>query len=692
MQLLGFRIKNYKVIHDTGYVRVEPRVTALIGKNESGKTSIFTALWKSSNVAGTTYDRLYDYPRDRYIQDRKQVREVTSLEFELSGDDQRDLASQLPGKSCDAPRRMTCTTCYSGECGVQRRFAFSPPLTASPSSVSAHDAARAAESIANDQRDVPESVRNALVPIQHAAEKGLLEGEGSEAIGAFLNTVDRWVETAPARADAVAEKRQHLVDFLAEAEKADIASHAEAWAAKSVPAFIYFSDYDRLEGRIHLPSYLNRHRASDPRVRTQRVLFEWSGLEPEEILSLSRKKDDAESDEDFLRRRETCETLLDTAAFTLSGDWETWWQEKRHRLHFSVDGEDLVLKVSDRHNSFSVPFEERSQGFQWFFSFYLVFLAESKRAHGGAILLLDEPGLHLHPRLQNELTGLFERIAKENQLLYSTHLPFLIDEHRLERVRTVHLADQDPQTTHVSNEIRPVDHRETLYPLYSALGHSVVQTLLLGKRPIIVEGTTDFWFLQALNDCVSAEDGIPLLQKDTVLVPAGGRTRLVPLTFVILTAAGQNRAIVLLNGNREGIDEAERMKDVFGDDVPVFLVSDLLGVPGAMIEDLVPRDVYADATQQGRFNFSLDEDEQSAPTNVDAVARLFRRMQIGEFSKAEQAKTALALTDRWNRDPSSVPTSTKDKARELIDALNRRLGHSPTMQTDARLGDDLRVD
>ena len=403
------------------------------------------------------------------------------------------------------------------------------------------------------------------------------------------------------------------------------------------------------------------------------MLFNWSGLDPEEVLTLSRERDDSESDEAFLRRRETRDTLLDTAAFTLSGDWATWWREKRHRLHFSMDGEDLVLKVSDLHNSFPVPFEERSKGFQWFFSFYLVFLAESQHAHGGTVLLLDEPGLHLHPHLQHELIGLFERISDDNQLLYSTHLPFLIDAGRMGRIRTVHLTGTEPRTTRVSNEIRPADHRDTLSPLQCALGPSAVQTLLLGKRPVIVGGGTDLWILQALDDCLYAEDQTPLLQRDAVLVPAGGRSRLIPLAFVILAAPGPRRAVVLLNSDREGSEEAGRMRDVFGDDVPLLAVGDLIERPGAMIEDVIPRETYAETALQGQFNVPLSEDEQAAPTNVEAVARLFRRLGMGEFDKAEQAKVALALTDRWSRDRSTIPEAAKVQARRLAEALNRAI-------------------
>ena len=673
MRLVGFRIQNYKIVHDTGYVKVDPRITTLVGQNESGKTSIFTALWKSFNVAGAKFDRLYDYPRSRYIEDRSQVRDVTVLEFELLDDEVRDLLAQLPREPVEAPQRITCITSYDAEQGVQQALRFTPPLTASSSSTNAHDAAQAAVTIADASTGAPESVRSALAQVERATERGLLESDGQEVIGAFLSTVDRWLETDPARAVSIADAREYLVDFLAQSAQTDLGERARAWAASALPTFIYFSDYDRLVGRIHLPTYLNRRQNADTGIRSQSVLFEWSGLDPAEILTLSRQRDADETDDAFLRRRETRDTLLDTAAFTLTGDWETWWKERRHRLHFSVEGEDLVLKVSDRHNSFPVPFEERSKGFQWFFSFYLVFLAESKRAHGGAILLLDEPGLHLHPKLQHELTSLFERIADDNQLLYTTHLPFLIDENRMERIRTVHLVGNELQTTHVSNEMRPADHRDTLSPLQSALGPSVVQTLLLGKRPVILEGITDFWFLQALNDCVDAEDGMPLLSRDTILIPAGGRSRLIPLAFVVLASSDQGRSLVLLNSSREGQDEAARMRDVFGDDVPVVLCGDLLGSEGAMIEDLVPRDVYAEAAQQGRFNSPLNEEEEAAATNVAAISQLYQRTNLGEFGKAEQARTALALTDLWNRDHASVPDSTKEKARQLVEALNRHL-------------------
>ena len=56
------------------------------------------AMWKSKNVAGSAFDKLYDYPRDRYSRDRKGTQKVTTLEFELTSEEADELVAQFPHK------------------------------------------------------------------------------------------------------------------------------------------------------------------------------------------------------------------------------------------------------------------------------------------------------------------------------------------------------------------------------------------------------------------------------------------------------------------------------------------------------------------------------------------------------------------------------------------------------------------
>lgn len=583
MKLTRCRIANYKVIDDSGPIDTDPRVTALVGKNESGKTAILRALWKSHNVASATFDRLYDYPRDRYLRERRSTQLVTALEFSLDEEDRLVLARHL------APDQLSVSI----------------------------------ETVVLVSRyDGPDQV--------------------SQAVYRDFEATD---ELGPA---------------------------ALEWLQGEMPTFIYFDEYGQLETRIHLPTYLSqRGNAHDAKTRTQTALFEWSGIDPQEILDLGRPRG-GESDEQVARRHEERRALLDSASFSLTGDWTQWWPEKRHKLHFGADGEDLVLKVSDEHNEFPIPFEERSRGFQWFFSFYLVFLVESEQAHKDAILLLDEPGLHLHPSLQIKLIDLFERISGDNQLIYSTHMPFLIDGNHLERVRTVFREGPEPQNTVVSGQLKPSGDRDTLFPIQAALGYSIAQTLFLGKRSLIVEGITDYWIIRALSSCMASLDGMSVLHEDTVLIPAEGTSNLMPLASIMFasTGMGDRRLLVLLDSDQAGRVAQKRLIDQLGGELPAVMLGDIWGLDRATIEDIVPRDLYVDVVRGLGFDLDLSEKERNARTTAEALESAFQRCALGSFRKRAKAQATLALIDRWANDPDSIPEYTTERAGRLMDRIN----------------------
>ena len=675
MKLINFQIENYKVIDDTRVVKVDPCVTALVGKNESGKTAVMKAMWKSKNVAGTAFDKLYDYPRDRYSRDRKGTQKVTMLEFELASEEADELVAQLPQKPETKPERVTFSAYYDGEDNVCHKVQFDKDLY---TIVCGAEVKTVMEAVANG---IAAAGGDDSIPVQEAfvAARDQIHGEVPvwepvtvAAIEAFKTAFTTWINADDGRQSVASTDREKIQNLLAQATQGDPCKRAREWVEDNLPIFIYFDDYGQLETQIHLPMYMRRKDTQDPKARTQTALFEWSGIDPQEILDLGLPRTDNETDDQVQRRHEKRRALLDSASFALTGDWVEWWDEKRHKLHFDVDGEDLVLKVSDEHNEFPIPFEERSHGLQWFFSFYLVFLVESGKAHKGAILLLDEPGLHLHPMLQTKLIGLFERLSEHNQLLYSTHLPFLVDGDHLERVRTVHLAGPEPQKTVVSNDVRPTGDRDTLFPIQAALGYSIAQTLFLGKRSVIVEGITDYWLIKALNDCLPTLDGGSALHEETILIPAGGTSRLMPLASIMLasTGVGEGHLMVLLDSDSEGRQAANRMNEVFSDESAVMMLGSAIGLAEATIEDLVPRDVYVEAVKEAGYEFTLSPEKKAGSTNLKVMEQVFQGEGLGKFGKAEKAAAALALIGGWGKDPSSVPEPTREKARTLFDAIN----------------------
>ena len=53
----------------------------------------------------------------------------------------------------------------------------------------------------------------------------------------------------------------------------------------------------------------------------------------------------------------------------------------------------------------------------WFLSFYFVFLVERLGEHRDAVLLLDEPGLSLHPLAQRDLSAVFDSLSEKNGII-----------------------------------------------------------------------------------------------------------------------------------------------------------------------------------------------------------------------------------------------------------------------------------
>ena len=685
MRLSRFKVQNYKAIDDTDWVSADENVTALVGRNESGKTAILRALWKSNNVADVTFDKQLDFPRGRYSRERKGEQLVTAIEFALSEQEAAQLRAEFPVDLEAAPKVVTLSTFYKGEDEVRRAVSFEKAIKSR-----CHRGVEPA-------KDAIEAVASALARHTGAGDKTISDAKKSAlakmdakypiwwkanvtALQEFKAAVDAWVQGAPSDRQSLAAKaRAQLENVVSEALKGDPAAAARKWVTDNLPVFIYFDDYGQLRTRIHLPTYLRlvKEQNLEPEVRTQRALFTWCGIDAQEILELGKPRN-GEGAEDAHRRLDKRRTLLESASISLTGKWSDWWiPETRHKLHLSADGEYLVLNVSDPKTEYQIPFEERSHGFQWFFSFYLVFLVESEDDHKGAILLLDEPGLHLHPTLQSNLIELFDRISNGgNQLLYSTHLPFLIDGDRLNRVRMVHLDGSNPPKTVVSTDARAGGDRDTLFPLQAAIGYSIAQTLFLGRRSVIVEGITDYWLIKGLNDCLAALRRPSTLAEGTVLIPAGGTSKLMPLASIMFATSGVagRRMLVVLDSDNEGRGARTRVdRELFREESRVLMVGDAIGQPEATIEDLLSRAVYAEAAGRAHdVEVTLSADEMGAPTNVAALTMHWERIGRGKFGADEKAATVLRLIDDWGKDLSRIAEPTLKRATDLLSAINSR--------------------
>ena len=155
------------------------------------------------------------------------------------------------------------------------------------------------------------------------------------------------------------------------------------------------------------------------------------------------------------------------------------------------------------------PPEYRSDGLKWFLTFLINFRAHSNDFKN-YILLIDEPGLHLHPRGQKdtlqELQAL--NIKHTNQVIYTTHQTFLIDKNNPGGVRIIErrldkaglLARIPFFASKVSNVLDAKHYILSDKLLREALGFQVSDISPINEKNILVEGVFDRDIFHLVNN------------------------------------------------------------------------------------------------------------------------------------------------------------------------------------------------
>jgi energy-coupling factor transporter ATP-binding protein EcfA2 len=612
MQLTAFRVTNFRSVRDSGWIDASD-ITALIGTNESGKTNLLLPLWKLNPAKEGEIKLLADAPRKDYnayrVMEKKPV--FIRAKFKLAESLAAKVAA-LTAKTADEVRVVEVSRDFDGHRSIhfpnaQADNRIDPAVMRATLSTAAEDITKAGTSGKGDEALKAELLRR----LREATS--LLDGFdgpiGADEVASLQTVIEQAaIKGAPARS-TVAPRFGQLVDVLAE--------HAEVFAKPGpddndevrelvlghLPAFVYYTTYGNLDTEIYLPHVIEDLKRTDltgkaeARARTLRVLFGFVRLKPEEILELGKdwdaskgKQPDEAEIQALSEKKKERSVLLQSAGTELTTKFREWWKQGEYRIRFEADGNHFRIWVSDDKRPEEIELEGRSTGLQWFLSFYLIFLVESREAHHGSILLLDEPGHSLHPLAQKDLAHFFESLADKNQLMYTTHSPFLVDADHLDRVRAVYVDGAG--LTAVSTDLRASTssaESKSIYPVHAALGLSVSDTLMQGSRAIVVESISDQLYLSAMKVALVAGGRIRP-SRELVFVPTSG-AKAIKTVAAILGGRDNDLPVVLCDGDHAGGVLAKSLRDEMYSECPdrVVLVTDVLGsVPLAEIEDLFP--------------------------------------------------------------------------------------------------------
>lgn len=390
----------------------------------------------------------------------------------------------------------------------------------------------------------------------------------------------------------------------------DVDNAMQTYLEGVMPKFVYYSNYGNLDSTIYLPHVVSNLSRSDlnertaAKVRTIKTLFKYVNLDPIEIAKLgaetptkpNQKLTDADIQKCDDQKRER-EILLASASAEFTRSFNQWWKQGNNTFEFVADGNFFRIWVSDAKRPEKIELEARSTGLQWFFSFYLTFLVESDQQHQNAILLLDEPGLTLHPNAQTDLFKFFEGLAEKNQLIYTTHSPFMVDSDHLERIRSVYIDKNGKsvcsEDLRASEKENGKNQSQSIYPAHAALGLTVSSTLLINCISVLVEGESDQLYLSAIKNLLISKGKITPI-KDIVFIPTGG-VKGIKATAGIITGKKDERPFVIVDGDHPGQKmKKELLNDFYADcKNRVIDISSYTSIENGEIEDMFPSSKFS---------------------------------------------------------------------------------------------------
>lgn len=664
MHLTSFMVTNFRSIDDSGSVDVS-QITAILGRNESGKSNLLRALHSLNPAEGfAALNPTKDFPRHRRLRECNGGTPVVFTRWRLDEDEHSELVAILPSafevSHLTISRRYDTTRCVGFEGLIVPEF---------------------------NETDIKSKLRK-IVPAVKAAADRIGEAEKAEleraadvfnAAMAFIPDRVKWsgnavaalqtLRKALASANVDPSDKQEQLIFELEDLSSSIANDKEAqaraqkWAVERMPKFIYVDEYPVLHGHQNIAEYLSRKSQSSTTTADHNFekLCKVADLDPQELENLLIQDE-----------QEKRNLLVNRAGAVVTSEIRRLWQDRVLKVRFNLDSHHLDTLISDPNATYDVEvnLDERSRGFQWFFSFYITFFADTKGGKAeDAILLLDEPGLYLHAKSQSDLLGHFRKDFK-NQIIYTTHSPFMVPTQALDSVRTVSIHEGVGTT--VTNN--PTGDARTLFPLQAALGYNITQSLFIGPNNLVVEGVTDFWVLSSVSSYL-AEIGRVALHPELTVTPAGGAQKV--SYMVALLSSEELNVLVLLDHEKDAkTTKDDLVKNKLVADQNVVFVSEAFGATTpkeADIEDLLDPTMY-EAIVRESYAKELAGKILKLNANIPRIAKrcelALRDLNI-EFHKTRP--TRLMLQKMSTHPAAILPEGSVKRFETLFKTVNERL-------------------
>jgi len=636
MKLIEVKVTKFKNIIDSNNVKVENDITCLVGKNESGKTSFLQALYQLNPArTNTRFIVEENYPAWLEKLDRREgielekVNVVTAL-FQLENEDKQIIENTFGSILTDETIELSKD--YNNKLHYFIHI------------------------------DGKKFIKELLKELSFSKEVRS-DFTKCETISELENIIDNYDEKQTEE-ENVNEKEIESINTLKQrldntiGENEDIQESIFNLLENHIPKFIYFDKYSGLPYTVNIQKVLKTPEEQLTDVQ----------LTARSLLRMAAADDDYLLNPDYERRKRELENISNAITQDVL---KYWSQNPDLRVNPDIEKEtintpngqtavisELKIRIWDNKHLLSLPFTEHSTGFQWFFSFLAAF-SEFEYSKEPVIILLDEPGLGLHGKAQADfLRFIEERLAKKRQVIYTTHSPFMVQPNHLERARLVEEKDRDSGSK-ITDEVSTTD-TDTLFPLQGALGYDLAQHLFISQNNLILEGTSDFTYIQILSDYLKEKGHTGLLDEWT-LVPVGGAD-LIP-TFVALLGIHLD-ITVIIDARKEGNQKLSNLANKgYLKKTRIITLNEITKSKLSDIEDIFSIDDYLKIYNE-TFGEKIKKEDLSGTDQV--VNQIARFKSIPRFNHGKPA-------DYFLRNRDKILTNLSEASLDNFEALFERV-------------------
>ena len=274
---------------------------------------------------------------------------------------------------------------------------------------------------------------------------------------------------------------------------------------------------------------------------------------------------------------------------------------------------------------------------------------------GASILAIEEPESHLHPGAIHQVNEIIKSIAKDTQVILTTHNPLFVDRENLKS--NVIVTDGGATVAKSISSIRDL------------LGIKASDNLTHANYALIVEGEEDRISLKAILPVLSEKIGKALRNNILVIEPVGGAGN---LSYKASLLKNTLCAIhVLLDGDQAGKDAYAKAEK---DSVVAIANTTFIncnGMTEAEFEDCIDINIYKDAIISGiGIDLSLGKYRGNKKWSQRLREALLDQGKISNDETISKAKYIVAQAVA--RNPKiALNDHKKNSIDALINALER---------------------